>query len=69
MLKETPQETVRMRNRSASNVKGTFNTQRVGVKHHIPGLPRRHGISQQVLNSAERLMREYQADLDYLKDR
>lgn len=29
----------------------------------------RRGISPHVINTAERLMQEYQADLDYLKDR
>lgn len=29
----------------------------------------RRGISQHVIDTAERLMQEYQADLDYLKDR
>lgn len=69
MIKEKPQGTVRMRGRNASDVKGAFNTHRIRVKQHIPGIPTRHGISQRVLNSAEQLMKEYQADLDYLKDR
>ena len=50
-------------------VKGAFNAHRTPAKQHIPGMPTRHGISQHVLNSAERLMKEYQPDLDYLKDR
>lgn len=29
----------------------------------------RQGVSQHVLDTAERLMKEYQSDLDYLKDR
>ena len=29
----------------------------------------REGVSQEVMDAAERLMKEYKADLDYLKDR
>ena len=28
----------------------------------------REGVSQEVMDAAERLMKEYKADLDYLKD-
>lgn len=29
----------------------------------------RRGVSQQVLDAADRMIKEYQSDLDYLKDR
>ena len=29
----------------------------------------RRGVSPEVMDAAERLMKEYQSDLDYLKDR
>jgi hypothetical protein len=61
----------------SGNRKGTFQWKRpkathsIGTKaqslHFLPG--KRKGVPQQVLDSADRMMKQYQADLEYLKDR
>ena len=59
---------VRTRGSNASQVKDKLRANR-SAKEYIPGIPTRRGVSRRVLISAEQLMKEYQADLDYLKDR
>ncbi len=68
MIQEKSYKATQMKNQ-----KDEPNTRNVSSKKrtswHAPKLFIRRGVSQKVLDAADRLMKEYQSDLDYLKDR
>jgi len=51
----------------SSDVHAKQNSFRVSAKHSVK--PVRQNVSQKVMDAAERMMKEYEADLEYLKDK
>ncbi|TMC18257.1 MAG: hypothetical protein E6J34_17610 [Chloroflexi bacterium] len=75
MLKIRPQGTVGSDNREfrATNLESKLASHKATkgwfrLAFRIPKR-QRQGVSKQALDVAKRMMKEYQADLDYLKDR
>ncbi len=66
MIYEKAQEKVLIDGVPVSN---TINTGKPVAVHSLQRFPMRRGTSPRVLKAAKRLMKEYQADLDYLRDR
>ncbi len=62
MLQEQRLEEMHMAKISAPN---NGKPHKLKVHHKIPV---RHGVSQYVLDTAKRLKKEYQSDLDYLQE-
>jgi hypothetical protein len=69
MITERNQEVVQAKRTFASGGKSTHASRERRLFKAKLRIPMRRGISQHVIDTAERLMQEYQADLDYLKDR
>jgi hypothetical protein len=72
MIKSEKQGTTRMGDRVNHLIRGVPTTRSASIKRrlfHIAFKPARQGISQHVLDTADRMIEEYKSDLDYLKDR
>lgn len=73
MIKHRQKRTIEADEQAVPITQATLDTRSYAGKRRWFGLaaknPTRSGTSQHVLDVAKRMMKEYHADLDYLKDR
>jgi hypothetical protein len=72
MIKDEKQRTTRVRDRVNYLTRDIPTARSIPIRRrlfHVAFKPVRQDISQQVLDTADRMIEEYKYDLDYLKDR
>ena len=69
MIKEKHQREVRAEGKFVPDIVDTCTPRKRQVFRIRLSMPVRRGVSRYVLETAKRLMQEYRADLDYLRDR
>ena len=73
MIKDEKQRTVGMENNRSHHTKNPSHSGFMSNRRHFFRfafkMPMRRGVSQQVLDTADRMIEEYKPDLEYLKDK
>ena len=80
MIKDEQQRTAVTRGKGNNRAKGVNDSSHVQVRQNFlrrtlrvstrqDTKPVRQNVSQKVIDAAERMMKEYEADLEYLKDK
>ena len=70
VIKDEMQRIMRIGDRENHLTRDTPTSRPIPIKsRRFQIKPMRHGISRQVLDTADRMIKEYKSDLDYLKDR
>jgi hypothetical protein len=72
MIKDEMQRTMRVGDRENHLTRDIPNSRSIPIRRRLFRVtfkPVRRGMSQRVLDTADRMIEEYKSDLDYLKDR